>query len=304
MQVPPELYALGVLSALGATLLFGFTNIIYKKIDKEINIIDIVVTRVWISLPLAFVFAVETTGTINITVPQAALFPLAISMILGIVIGDTMYFLSQQRIGVARAFPIVMSYPLVVYLMAVVFLNEPIILQRIIGAFIVVIGVTMISRAEQSEADENGEIWNPKTKRIGYLAAFMTIICWAAGDVIFQFGLVSTEVPEANYYRILVASIIFVPIFLVSMRGGRKLPSLRISYVALAIGFVGFGVSLILYSYAIKLVGASITSVLIASAPVFTAPLSAWYLYEDVSKQVGVGTILTILGILLVVVVF
>jgi len=100
---------------------------------------------------------------------------------------------------------------------------------------------------------------------------------------------------------VLVASIVYVPVFMFSLRGRRQLPSRRISGIALVTGLFSIGLSLIVYSYAVKFVGATITSVLIASAPVVTAPLSALYLREDVNKKVGIGTILTILGILLVI---
>ena len=114
MQIFPDPYVVGVLCALAATILFAITNVIYRKIDNEISVLDIVITRIWVSLPLAYLFAVGSTGTIFVAVPPDSMIPLALSMIFGIVIGDTFYYLSQERIGVARAFPIVMSYPLVV----------------------------------------------------------------------------------------------------------------------------------------------------------------------------------------------
>ena len=303
MQGSLEEYTIGILFALAATIIFGITNVIYKKIDNEISVIDIVVTRIWVSLPLAYVFAVASAGTVNFAIPTEALVPLAVSMILGIVIGDTMYFLSQERIGVGRAFPIVMSYPLVVYLLAAIFLGEPVILQRIIGAVIVVFGVAMIARAEYSDDAENNTRWSNRDRTIGLLLAIVTIIVWSISDVTFQYGLVGVGAAEANYYRILVASIIYIPVFMLSMKGRRQLPSRRISGMAMLIGFFSIGVSLIVYSYAVKFIGATVTSVLIASAPVITAPLSALYLREDVNKYVGIGTILTVLGILMVVII-
>jgi drug/metabolite transporter (DMT)-like permease len=42
----------------------------------------------------------------------------------------------------------------------------------------------------------------------------------------------------------------------------------------------------------------------IAAAPVFTAPLSALYLGEDVNRKVALGTLLTIIGVILVVFIF
>ncbi|TFG30515.1 EamA family transporter, partial [Candidatus Thorarchaeota archaeon] len=293
MQTSLGPYIIGILSALAATVLFGVTNVIYRKIDNEISVLDIAITRIWISLPLSFLFAATAIGSVNFAIPSEAVLPLGISMIIGIIIGDTMYFLSQERIGVARAFPITMSYPLVVYLMAAIILEEPVILQRIIGAFTVIIGVVFIARAKQSDMPNETQRWNARDRRIGFALAFLTILAWAVGDIIFQVGLITTEAAEANFFRLLVASIILIPVFMISLRGNRKLPSRRISSIALIAGLFGIGFSLIGYSYAVKLVGATVTSILVASAPMITAPLSAVYLNEDVNKYVAFGTLFT-----------
>ncbi|MHA2396954.1 MAG: DMT family transporter [Candidatus Thorarchaeota archaeon] len=255
------------------------------------------------SLPIAYVFAVAAAGSITFTVPVESLIPLILSMIIGIVIGDGMYFYSQERIGVARAFPISMSYPLLVYFLAAMFLDEPIIPQRVIGAFIVIFGVIMIARAEQDETKIDRNRWSDDDLQRGLILAFLVFICWALSDVTFQYGLIGVPPAEANFYRILAASLILVPIFLISLKRERVLPSRRTTMFALATGIVGLGLSLVVYSFAVKFVGATVTSLIIASAPMFTAPLSAIYLDEDVNQRVAVGTILTIIGVLMVVII-
>lgn len=303
MQLILDPYVMGVFSALLAMLSFGLTNVLYKRMSDDIHVMDIMFTRMWVSLPVAYIFAVIASGSITFTIPAAALFPLIVSMVIGIVIGDGMYFYSQERIGVARAFPIAMSYPLLVYFLAAVFLNEPVIPQRVIGAFFVVFGVIMIARAEQDETKKYKNRWSDDDLRKGLILAFLVLICWALSDVIFQFGLAGVEPAEANFYRTLAASLILVPVFLFSLRGERTLPSRRTTMFALATGVVGLGLSLVAYSFAIKLVGATVTSLIVASAPMFTAPLSAIYLDEDVNQRVALGTILTIIGVLMVVVI-
>jgi drug/metabolite transporter (DMT)-like permease len=302
MQLILEPYVLGIISALLAMLFFGVTNVLYKRMSDDISVMDIMFTRMWVSLPVAYVFAVAASGSITFTIPVAALFPLILSMVIGIVIGDGMYFYSQERIGVARAFPIAMSYPLLVYFLAAMFLGEPIIPQRVIGAFIVVFGVIMIARAEQDETKKKNR-WSEDELRIGLILAFLVFACWALSDVIFQYGLVGVAPAEANFYRMLAASLILVPVFLVSLKGERTLPSRRSTMFALATGIVGLGLSLVAYSFAVKFVGATVTSLIVASAPMFTAPLSAIYLDEDVNQRVAFGTILTIIGVLMVVVI-
>ena len=300
MQLILDPYVVGVISALLAMLFFGSTNILYKKMSDDISVMDIMFTRMWVSLPIAYVFGVLATGSLSFTVPTTALFPLILSMIIGLVIGDAMYFISQERIGVSKAFPIAMSYPLLVYFLAALFLGEPVIPQRVIGAIIIVIGVIVIARAEQDEP-KNGKQWSKEDIRIGIILAFLVFICWAASDVIFQFGLVGVGVAEANFYRTLAASLILVPVFLMTMRGERKLPTRRVTTYALLIGIIALGFSLIAYSFAVKFIGVTVTSLIIASGPMLTAPLSAVYLGEDVNRRVTLGTILTIMGVFFVV---
>jgi drug/metabolite transporter (DMT)-like permease len=302
MQTGNEIYIIGVLSALGATLLFGITNVVYKKLDKDISALDITFTRIWVSLLPAYFFAVISAGTFEFDVPPQSMLPLAVSMILGIVAGDTVYFLSQERIGVARAFPIAMSYPLVVYLLAALFLDEPVIIQRVIGAVLVVTGVAAIARTEASDEISEQSIADGRRKRVGVLLAFLTVCLWALSDVTFQFGLTSIGAAEANFFRMLVASAVLIPIFFFTHRGGRSLPSRRITLLALLAGLLSIGLSLIFYSYAVKFVGATITSVLTASAPIFTVPMSAIYLKEEMGVKVVGGTLLTIIGVILVVI--
>ncbi len=299
-----ESYVLGVLSALAATIFFGATNIVYLRMRENIGVMDIMFTRIWVSLPLAYFFAIAAVGNFDITIPMDAMLPLAFSMIIGIMIGDGMYFLSQNRIGVSRAFPIAMSYPLLVYVLTALFLEEPVILQRIIGAIIAVIGVGLIARAGDTENLNNVARWGERDIQIGFVLAILTALCWAISDATFQFGMISVGAAESNFFRLLVASAILVPVFFASLKGGRKLPSKRIMGLALLTGLFGIGFSLITYSYAVKLIGATVTAVIIAAAPVFTAPISAIYLGEVVNRKVGLGTILTILGVVLVVVLF
>ena len=302
MQPFPQSYVEGVIIAFLAMLFFGVTNILYKRMSDDISVMDIMYTRMWVSLPVAYIFAVAASGSISFTVPLHSLFPLVLSMVVGILIGDGMYFYSQERIGVARAFPIAMSYPLLVYLLAAMFLGEPVIPQRVIGAFIVVSGVIMIARAEQDETRIN-ERWNKSDLERGVVVAFLVLVCWATSDVVFQFGLISVAPAEANFYRVLAASLILVPIFLFSLRGRRVYPSRKSIVYASLIGIIALGFSLIAYSFAIKFVGATVTSLIVASGPMFTAPLSMVYLDEDVNRNVAFGTILTIIGVLMVIIV-
>ncbi|MFW9806010.1 MAG: DMT family transporter [Candidatus Thorarchaeota archaeon] len=300
MQIVFGPYLLGIVSALLGMIFFGVTNILYKKMSNDISVLDIMFTRMWVSLPVAYVFGVIASGSLIFTIPSEALFPLILSMVIGIIVGDGLYFLSQERIGVSRAFPIAMSYPLLVYFLAALFLEEPVIPQRVLGAIIIVVGVIMIARAEHDD-EKIDKRWSREDIRIGKVLAFLVFFCWAASDVIFQFGLTGVPAAEANFYRVFAASLILIPIFFLSLRGERVFPSKRTTIHALLVGIIALGFSLIAYSFGVKFVGVTVTALIIASAPMFTAPLSVILLDEDVNRNVALGTILTIIGVLMVV---
>jgi drug/metabolite transporter (DMT)-like permease len=94
-----------------------------------------------------------------------------------------------------------------------------------------------------------------------------------------------------------------IPIFIIAQARGKPLLSRRIILVALITGVFSIALSLVLYSYAVKFVGATVTSVIVASAPIFTAPLSAIYLKEEMGLKVVGGTILTVIGVVMVVII-
>ncbi|RDE17185.1 MAG: hypothetical protein C4K48_00205 [Candidatus Thorarchaeota archaeon] len=303
MQTTSDAYLIGIILAVVATIFFSVTNVIYKRMSDDISVMDIMVSRMWVSLPVSYSFAVIAAGSYRIVIPLEAMFPLAFSMIIGIVIGDAMYFLSQERIGVTRAFPISMSYPLMVYALTAYFLGEPVIPQRVVGAFIVVAGVGLVARTAKKENSEESPRWDRQDMRIGLVLAFLTLVAWALSDSIFQFGLIGVGAAEANFFRTLFASVALVPFFILSLRNNRALPRKRTIAYATLTGLVGMSFAILAGSYAVKFLGATVASIIIASGPALTLPLSVVFLGEAANRSVLVGTLLTIIGIILVTVV-
>ncbi|MHA2275211.1 MAG: EamA family transporter, partial [Candidatus Kariarchaeaceae archaeon] len=107
------------------------------------------------------------------------LFYLFLSVIFNVVIGDTMYFSSQNVIGVKIATPIVNTFPLVTVLIAVIWLDESFSLKFILGGIIIIIGITILSM----DMDEDGsEFQFSRSERTrAFLFAFGAIICYALG---------------------------------------------------------------------------------------------------------------------------
>ncbi|MHA1442000.1 MAG: EamA family transporter [Candidatus Heimdallarchaeota archaeon] len=90
-------------------------------------------------------------------------------------------------------------------------------------------------------------------------------------------------------------------IFTVTNRGDNKSefswkPLLLVSIAAV----LGLFVSNILYLYALDLIGTSTPAAIAASGPIIATPLSILFLKEKVDWKIILGTLLTVGGILLV----
>ena len=95
--------------------------------------------------------------------------------------------------------------------------------------------------------------------------------------------------------------LIFVPIFLFARKRGMPLPTKRATKLVLIAGFFGMGIGSILYVNAVFFTGATVTSVIAATAPLFALPFTILFLKEKVTPFLLLGTFLTISGVWLVV---
>lgn len=303
MQAISGVYVLGVLASIATSILFASTNVVYKKLGDRITTLEIVATRTFVSLPLAVILVLPPFNPDGIFLTVEGVVILAISMIIGLVIGDFLYFESQERIGVSRAFPIAASYPLLVYLLAALFLAEPVYPLRVFGAIMVVVGVGLITHDQNIQA-KNSLDEDKRNIIIGVLFALITFVAWALSDLTLQVGLQDIDPLDANFVRIIVATVIFLPA--VSKSGGKS--QLRTDRKLLAIvlltGFVGFGVTLVLFTFAVAYIRATVNSVILAAAPLVGTPLSIAVLDEEAPKLIVAGTVLAVLGVSLVVIAF
>ncbi len=293
-------YWIGVCCALLASFLFGLSNVVYKRYGSQVGIATISASRIWISLPVALLGFLLPISQPGFSMSLQGVLILSFSMIIGIVIGDSVYLFSQMHLGVSRAFPIVMSYPLAVYLIAYLFLDEPLLISRVLGAILVVIGVGIIGHEEPTVAStlDSGASGN---RRLGLLAAALTIVFWAIGDVTIQIGLVAADPVDGNAIRMVVASLVMLPLLPHTTREVKALNNKQAAGFLLA-GMLGIGVSLLLAMFSIKFIGATVTSILVATAPLSATPMAMLALDEQVGQRVYAATAMSVIGVVLVLV--
>ncbi|MFW9893726.1 MAG: DMT family transporter [Candidatus Thorarchaeota archaeon] len=298
MQVTQDLILGSIIGIIGAAL-YGLSVVVYRSQAKEIRPVAVSAIKMWVALPFMMIMTLIIPGLEATFLPTATVLLLSTSVILGAVIGDTVYLWSQERIGVSYAFPISMSFPVITFFMTVGFLGEPFILSRLIGAIIAVIGVILISKEQngnQNSDDPNGEL-----DLLGLFGAIMTAVLYAAGTTILQVGVEGVDPIAANLIRMIAGSIAFIPMVAVAKYKGMSTPTSRATKRVIIAGFFGMAVGSLFYVAAVAMVGAAIMSVIASTAPLFAIPVSVMVLKEKVTSLAGVGILATIVGVFLVV---
>ncbi len=300
MQVSPEVL-IGSTAGIIGSALYAISVVIYRSQSEGIRPLAISSVKMWIALPVmaALLLIPGIPSPLLISLESTIL--LVLSITLGAVIGDTVYLISQERIGVSYAFPIAMSFPILTYFLTIVFLNEAFIITRLIGVFIAVAGVILISR-EQSVYDETEEIDLKRSfDMIGVFLAIITAILYAVGTTILQVGMEGVDSVSGNFIRVLAGSVAFVPLYLGAKKNGMNHPSKRALKLVAVAGFFGMGIGSVLYVFAVKYAGAAIMSVIASSAPLYAIPVSVFYLKERITKLAGIGVMMTVIGVILVI---
>ena len=298
MQISPELL-LGSVIGLFTAFLWAISTNIYKTQSKEATPLAISALKMWAAMAFMTFIVILPFRTAPFYVPIESLVFLIASVSIGLVIGDLSYLTSQERIGVSYAFPIANIFPISTYLIAIFLVNEPIIISRFFGIVIAVIGVAIISR-EQVTNNEKHEMH--KADYLGIGLAVLAAICWSLGSVFLQIGVQDIDPIDATFVRMIFGGAIFVPLCLTAVKRGMPMPTRRAAKIVLAAGFLGMTLGTLLYTYTVKLVGASIASLLGSTSPLFAVPISIIFLKESFSRRSIVGVLLTVVGVILVIV--
>jgi len=300
MQITPELL-IGSLIGLFTAFLWAVSTNVYKTQSKEATPMAISALKMWAAMAFMTFIVLLPFRTTPFYLPTESFFYLIASVTIGLVLGDIVYLTSQERIGVSYAFPIANIYPISTYIIAIFLVGETIIISRLLGIVLTVIGVTVISR---EQANKNEELEKTKFDKLGIGLAVLAAICWSLGSVLLQIGVTDVDPIDANFVRMLFGGAIFVPLFLGAIRSGMPKPTKRATKIVMLAGFLGMTLGSLLYTYTVKLIGASVAALLGSTSPLFAVPISIIYLKEQFSRRSILGVLFIVIGVVLVVVAF
>jgi DME family drug/metabolite transporter len=226
------------------------------------------------------------------------------SVVLGAAVGDLLYLRSLKILGVGRAFPITSSSPVFTALFSAVILGDKITLLTLVGMAIVLFGVYLVARPRRDIiAIDNTPPIEPRQALIGIASALATAVIWAGATVVLAMGLtdgINTIV--ANSVR--VPAVIAVSLLAAGQQhqlGAIRRLNWRTVGMVAATGLLGWAIGGTLYTTAVQMIGPGKTALINSTAPIFAVPMSYFFLKERPTRYTLIGTIITVVGITLVI---
>ncbi|MHA2047592.1 MAG: EamA family transporter, partial [Candidatus Thorarchaeota archaeon] len=248
---------LGVAIGFLGAALYALSVVVYRSQKDEIRPIAISSIKMWVAWPFMLFMTILFPGISAVFLPLTTILLLGTSVMFGAVVGDTVYLWSQERIGVSYAFPIAMSFPILTFFLTVAFLGEPLILSRLVGAVIAVLGVIMISNEQNRK--KNHEIESEVVPRnrsrmdlLGIGGAILTMVLYATGTTFLQVAIEGVDPIAGNLVRVSFGSVAFVPMVVVARHGGMSWPTRRATKLVVVAGFFGMALGSLLYVTAVS----------------------------------------------------
>jgi drug/metabolite transporter (DMT)-like permease len=292
---------IGQLAALATAFCWSLTAVFFSISGRMIG--SDVVNRS--RLVFAFLFVCITHLII-----EGSLFPfqtepfrwgwLALSSILGLVLGDSFLFQAYVLVGPRLSMLMMSTVPILSAIMARIFLSESLASLELFGIVVTVAGIAWV--VTEKRTDQNAV--ENKRYGIGLFFAFLGALGQASNLIAAKFGLVGDySALSATSIRLLVALIILwaLAIFRGQFRdtfrqwGNRK--AFRFMLSGTIVGpFLGIWFSLI----AIQLAPVGVAATLMALPPVILIPLGYFFFGERVSRRAIAGTLIAFIGVALI----
>ena len=293
---------LGELAALGAAVCWTVSAILYKEALKNTRPVSANIVRLATTggILMALLIAAGKIGVLASLPVNIALFACA-SGIIGLGLGDTLYMMSLDQIGVGRAVPITCTYPLFSILWAILFGQGPVTVQAVLGAVAIFIGIWLLS---QGQAMHNVQT-ERKNAIKGIALSLATAILWSVS--ISMIGIAVEEAPNFDYALAINAvrlAAIAVSILLIAPVIDRSHGFLKIHRKTLIMlisgGIVALALGWFLLTYSFINTAVSQAVPISSTTPLFSTLAAILFLREKVTVRNVLGSILVVIGIFVI----
>jgi drug/metabolite transporter (DMT)-like permease len=230
-------------------------------------------------------------------VPRSEYLLFLASGVIGIGIGDTLFFTSLNRIGAGLSAIVASMYSPFIITLSVIWLKEGLTVVQAIGALLIITAVLSTTRLKDGKKMERRDLL------LGILWGILATAATAVGIVMIKPALARTSVLWAVEIR-LFAGIVSLAIVALFHPMGRKIFSPVFSRrgwgYTLSSSFVGAYLAMFFWLAGMKFTQASIAAALNQTSIIFVFIFGTVFLREPITRQRILAITLAVLGVFLI----
>ena len=288
-----RLQIIGFIAALGSAASWAFCTVLFERIGKVIPYAGITFLKGLFSILLLALIALLTGKIAELTLKEFLI--LTSSGIIGIAIGDTLFFKSLQDLGAKVQVLYFMLGQIITMLLSFLLLDDILSLMEYVGALVLLLGIVLVTWGKQDD--------HPNKKR-GIIGGFLSILCFSVSTILVKETIGGMDVLTATFYRMLFGTLAISLFGITSKKISSWIKPLKevktlclfiINVIVLTFG--GFMLSML----AIKNISVSLASVLSTTEPIFVI-LFAFLINKEYPRLREIaGTAITIGGLLIII---
>ena len=287
----------GIILALISTASWALCSIIFKKLGKHLDAIGMTLITAFLSAIFLFVVILITKN--NFIISKENLLLIALSGILGISIGDSLFYASLNRLS-PMVFSLIMFIgpDLFSGIFGIIFLKEfpPLIVW--LGIIATLLGLSFFLFPLKDDSKKS-----TKSTLTGIIFAIFSLICTAYSMVMVKPILNNTPILTITMYRMLFAAFSLFLFALLSKKLfiwlkilNDKMYFLKLSSSIILVAFGGFYLSLL----ALKYCSLVVTSAIMSLGPLFVFIFMIMFYKYKPKKREYLGVLFVIFGIILI----
>jgi DME family drug/metabolite transporter len=291
---------IGELAALGAAVSWTASALLYGKALQQTkpipaNIVRLSCTSAVLLLVLSAAVYVSPSALRPETAALAAL-----SGIVGLGLGDTLYMVSLKLIGVTRAVPITCTYPLFNFIWAAFLIGEKPTLPLIFGAVIIFLGVWLLSHENKTDSQRQSGLISK-----GVVAALSAAILWSISIAVMDIAVKQTpslnDAFTINTIRTAATALLLLTLSPAIDRQHNFVKLQKKTAATLILGgLVALGIGWFLLAYSFLGIPESQAVPISSTTPLFSTLIGVILLREKVTFENILGSIIVVAGIFLV----
>lgn len=293
---------IGELAALGAAISWTISAMLYGKALQQTKPISANIVRLsCTSAVLLIVLAVTAGFGVSTSIGLDMSVLAAISGIVGLGLGDTLYMVSLKLIGVARAVPITCTYPLFNLLWAVFLAGEKLTFSLILGALIIFLGIWLLSHEKESDVGRG----KGKLSLWGLAAAMATAILWSISITMMGIAVKATpSINDALVINTIRTTTIAALLLALSPMIDRQHNFLKMKKGTIATltvaGIVALGIGWFLLAYSLVEISEPRAVPISSTTPLFSMLAGVILLRERITLRNALGSVIVVAGIFLI----